>query len=317
MALLARAVALAVAYDVVFTYHNRSAAVIKRQATMNNGHPAIIDPDFFDVALAAAATHLTGTDAIYIVVDYLDEIAIPLPKNAHVVLSHTLYPSGTNGRWPFFSSSAKEAYMHAIPALNSSFLYLNDDMIVTHPLSPHYFFRAEGTVYTLVGPEHKHMPWWSAVFDTAHIGSKPSTQYTATHLFPKKSKHAKALVARALYPSHAPRPYDVAFIKSINRSVPHLWDTVLDTKFRCTHCINTNSLMVAASLLRPKKFKTIPAHRHTAQTKFTRCPDFATLARTFDFITVQEATPATADCIRAWWKTQPLAKQTKRHHSTH
>lgn len=300
-----------VVYDVVFTYHNRSFGAIQAQSSINNGHPTLIDPDIFDISVAAAARHLTGARRFFVVVDYKDEIVIPLPPNFKVILSSTLYPASAASGWPYFSSSAKEAYMHKIAGLNSSFLYINDDMIVTNPINPHYFFRSSGSIYTLVGPESKVTPWWSAVFDTARIGSRPSTKYTAEHLFGAGTAHARSLMSMWRYPSHAPRPYYIPYVEHINRTYPTLFSTVFQSKYRCSNCLNANSMMVAGAIVWPRTFKTVPATHYAAQAKFVKCSELIALLKQYSFVTLQGGTKRMAECLRAWWRKffkHPFAK---------
>ena len=42
---------------------------------------------------------------------------------------------------PTFSSIAIEMYLHRIPGLSEQFVYFNDDMFITNPVTPEYYFR--------------------------------------------------------------------------------------------------------------------------------------------------------------------------------
>lgn len=292
-----------VSYDVVFTYHNRTSPTVARlSGRYNNGHSTAIDPDFFDVALLAAVAFLEGAERFYIVVDHADEVAIELPDNVRVVLSSDLYPRRimATGNWPYYSPKPKEAYLHTIPGLNETFLYLNDDMLISQRVSPHYFFRRSGQIYTLVGPEHKSMPWWSEILDIRHIGSKPSTKFTAEHIFGKGSKAASQLMSSALYPAHAPRPYHTPLFRRVLEKHPELLPTVFSTQGRCSRCLNTNSLMVAGTILSPRIYKTINAVHYAVQSKFATCAELQALLRDYTYVTVQQGGKSVVDCIRQW-----------------
>jgi len=48
---------------------------------------------------------------------------------------------------PTFNSHVIESALHRIPGLAEHYLYLNDDMMLTRPVSPEYFFSAGGLAY--------------------------------------------------------------------------------------------------------------------------------------------------------------------------
>lgn len=288
-------------HDAVFTYHNRSHPVIRKLTGGRiNGYGTSIDPDFFPETLLLVRAHLDWVRNMYIVVDYEDEIQIALPPRTYVVSTKQLYPAWALQKWPYFSPFPKEAYMHRIPTLSDSFLYINDDMLVVKPVRRSFFFPADGRLRMLVGPEFKANPWWTFFSDIGRVGTRPSTRYTANCVFKNQSALRTALGSMALYASHAPRPYYKPAILYFERTFSEMFSSVFSTKGRCKHCLNPNVLMVAWSLMHPSKMTTVPAVDYAAQVSFPTQQRLTQAIFEYPFVTVQVSSDSKVRIIKRW-----------------
>jgi len=72
---------------------------------------------------------------------WLGELPIGLVAKVKFVQHHDIFPSGVLAKGEIsFSSDAIEANLHRIPGLAEHFIYLNDDMMFGHPVTPGDFF---------------------------------------------------------------------------------------------------------------------------------------------------------------------------------
>lgn len=126
----------------------------KREATMrrvglvvkegDNGACRYLSHDELKYSLRSVDRCLPWVRTVHLVVD--DDIALPAWLNpaAPRLAVHRWGEIMPPERLPCFNSATFEFYLQDIPDLTDRFLYANDDMLVTRPLAPSFFFASDG-----------------------------------------------------------------------------------------------------------------------------------------------------------------------------
>jgi hypothetical protein len=98
--------------------------------------------DELKYSLRSAEKHAPWIRQIFIVTDNQTPEWLDTSHPKVKVIDHTeIFPPEVS---PSFNSSVIEYYLHKIPGLSEHFLFANDDMFFNAPVSPDFFFAADG-----------------------------------------------------------------------------------------------------------------------------------------------------------------------------
>ncbi|MGR6900200.1 stealth conserved region 3 domain-containing protein [Glutamicibacter sp. BSL13] len=127
-----------------------------------------------------------------------------------------------DGVLPVFNSHAIEANLHRIPGLSDHFLYFNDDMILTAPLSPDNFFHPSGVSKVFYS---------KALVDFSPVSTGDNVSTVA-------SKNARSVLTSIGLPAmnrkffHTPYPLRRSILEELELLFPELISQVSANKFR-------------------------------------------------------------------------------------
>lgn len=123
---------------------------------------------------------------------------------------------------PVFNSHAIEANLHRIKGLSEHFLYFNDDMILTSPLSPERFFHANGISKVFYS---------RALVDFSPISDEDNVSTVA-------AKNARQILSRDGFPTynrkffHTPYALRVSVMNEMEERYPEIFAATSRAKFR-------------------------------------------------------------------------------------
>lgn len=100
------------------------------------------DNDELKFSLRSIYQYAPWVNKIYIVTDRQAPSWLRESEKVVIVDHSDIWPDPTN--LPVFNSHAIEACIHRIPELSEHFLYFNDDVLLTRPVSPSLFYYASG-----------------------------------------------------------------------------------------------------------------------------------------------------------------------------
>ena len=154
--------------------------------------------DELNYCVRSIANNAPWVRRIWIVTDNQTPEIMQLPPEIAAkisIIDHSEIFAGYEDALPTFNSLSIETMLWRIPGLAEHFLYFNDDVFLTAPVTPSDFFAADGPVLRGKWTDHKDLAACNVRRDEAsllnhynHINAAQMIGYTADHVF--ESAHA-------------------------------------------------------------------------------------------------------------------------------
>lgn len=172
---------------------------------------------------------------IFIVTDGQDpkvESIIPVEIIDHKVIFH-----GYEQFLPTFNSLSIEAMLWRIPGLSEHFIYLNDDVLICHPVTSDMFFPQEGQILC---HGHTASPFWTQLRYTLkeHLGTCPVNHVRQMMLAADIAGHDN----RFIYLSHTPHPLLRSTLETFYTQHPERLIQNIQNRFRSLQHFRTDEL---------------------------------------------------------------------------
>lgn len=304
--------------DVVYVYANKTSPSFQEayQNLRSSTEPAelgflrsppsekpSIDMDLMSFSVKIMSKMATNLGAIYIVVNFAEEISPELLQipGVQVVLTSQLYEGA------YFSSNTVEAVIHRIPNLRNFYIEMNDDVMLTKNVDLRsYFFSPNGSPRTMYGFD-------KAVESVLHLtnrlmrrhkggggGKRVQVEYTVRRLSNNTEVGPNVRQIKGIYPSHAPIPFNREFVAHLESIDPDLFRSPFSTRFRCQNCLSVHVVSVLHSFeggsLRKAKNAAIVAYVDSPSTWKQVVEQWDDLA----CVTLQEVEPSMQAIVSAY-----------------
>ena len=199
--------------------------------------------DELNFCVRSIANHAPWVRRIWIVTDEQIPILAPLPANFAEKISivdHREIFAGLDKALPTFNSLSIETMLWRIPELSDHFLYFNDDVFLTAPVTHADFFAGNGPVLRGKWTDHSAMAVSSISRDDAsllnhfnQINAAGMIGYTADHVFES---------------AHVVHPMQRSVMAELFDADPDAFVRNASFRFRCTEQFLAQSLYNHACL---------------------------------------------------------------------